>query len=41
VPWSHDVGYRWLRRMVGAGDLQFYLRLVDKYSTKGEMEETT
>jgi hypothetical protein len=41
VPWSRDTDRRWLRRMVGAGDLQFYLDLVDKYSPKDEMEETT
>jgi len=41
MPWTHDTDYRWLKRMVGAGDLQFYQQLVDKYAAKGEMEETT
>jgi glycosyltransferase involved in cell wall biosynthesis len=41
VPWSRDTDRRWLRRMVGAGDLQFYLRLLDKYAAEEAMEETT
>lgn len=40
-PWSYDTDRRWLKRMVGVDDLQFYLGLVSKYSPQSEMEETT